>query len=63
MSLRWNADALHLLGVIALARDDLRAAVELIEQAISIRREAEFYVNPGLALRTFIVSTMQGLRS
>src|SRR4051794_29460712 len=46
-----NADALHLLGLIALSSGHPTRAIELIDQAIFIRPTAEFLVNLGLAHR------------
>ncbi|HEX3486493.1 MAG TPA: tetratricopeptide repeat protein [Micropepsaceae bacterium] len=46
-----NADALHLLGVIALQRKDAAIAVDLISRAVEIdTRNAAFFSNLGLAL-------------
>jgi Flp pilus assembly protein TadD len=48
-----NAQALHLLGMIALAGEQFDDAVELIQEAISLdETSAEFHGSLGLALAT-----------
>jgi tetratricopeptide (TPR) repeat protein/SAM-dependent methyltransferase len=46
-----HADALHLLGVVALQRGQFKAASDLIEQAIQVRPAANYYCNLGNALK------------
>ena len=46
-----HADALHLLGVIALQRGQYPAAAELIRQALRIRPSQHYYANLGNALK------------
>src|SRR5439155_12249711 len=46
-----NAEALHLLGLLAHQTGNHTAAVELIDRAIAIRPAAEFYLNAAEALR------------
>ncbi len=48
-----NADALHLLGMIALANGQAAAAAELTRRAIALRgQEASYHFSLGLALQT-----------
>ncbi len=46
-----HADALHLLGVIALQCGNFEAAADLIQQAIDVQPSANFYCNLGNALK------------
>lgn len=46
-----NADAMHLLGLIAHQQGDTESALKLIQSAIAIRPVADFYVNAGVVLR------------
>src|SRR2546423_1391769 len=46
-----NADAIHLLGVLAHQTKNHQAAAELISRAITIRPQAEFFVNLAEAYR------------
>lgn len=45
-----DADALHLLGVVADARGEPAQAVELISQALRVRQSPRFHSNLGMAL-------------
>ncbi len=45
-----DADAMHLLGVIAIQSEDFSSAIALIERAIAIQPKAEFYGNLGVGL-------------
>jgi tetratricopeptide (TPR) repeat protein len=46
-----HADALHLLGVIALQQGRFEAAVDLIQQALAVRPADNFHCNLGNALK------------
>lgn len=54
-----NADALHLLGMVALQQDQAKSAAELIGRAVAINhREAAYHSHLALALQT--LGDMQG---
>jgi tetratricopeptide (TPR) repeat protein/SAM-dependent methyltransferase len=54
-----SADALHLLGMVALQQDQAKTAAELIRKAIALNdREASYHFHLALALQT--LNDMQG---